>query len=82
MAFSSLDQFRRGQSGEIVAITAHQLRPKLSDMGLFPGKKITMLFKAPLGDPIAVDVEGYTLSLRLDEAALIQMKPLNPSEHA
>ncbi|MEO0468058.1 MAG: FeoA family protein [Bacteroidota bacterium] len=82
MSFSSLDQFRRGQSGEVVAISPHQLSPKLTDMGLYPGKKVTMLFKAPFGDPIAVDVEGYTLSLRLDEAALVQMKPLKPSEHA
>ena len=40
-------------------------------MGLFPGKKIKLLFKAPFGDPIAIDVQGYTLALRRKEAALI-----------
>ena len=42
-------------------------------MWLYPGKKVKLLFKAPLGDPIAIDVEGYTLGLRLEEAALIQV---------
>lgn len=41
------------------------------EMGLLPGKAVTVLFRAPLGDPIAIDVNGYILSLRLDEAALI-----------
>jgi Fe2+ transport system protein FeoA len=44
------------------------------EMGLIKGKEITILFKAPLGDPIAIDVQGYVLSLRLDEAALIQVE--------
>ena len=47
---------------------------KLIDMGLFPGKEIRLLFKAPFGDPIAIDVQGYTLSLRREEAALISIE--------
>ena len=43
-------------------------------MGLFPGKEIRVLFKAPLGDPIAIDVHGYTLALRKNEAALIELE--------
>jgi Fe2+ transport system protein FeoA len=49
------------------------LTSKLMDMGLYPGKKIRVIFKAPFGDPIAIDVEGYTLSLRKKEASLIQL---------
>ncbi len=49
------------------------LRPKLMEMGVIIGQQLTVLFKAPFGDPIAVDVNGYLLSLRLDEAALIQV---------
>ena len=47
---------------------------KLIDMGLFPGKEIRLLFKAPFGDPIAIDLQGYTLSLRREEAALISIE--------
>ncbi|MFN5910006.1 MAG: ferrous iron transport protein A, partial [Bacteroidota bacterium] len=39
--------------------------------GLVTGRNVTVLFKAPFGDPIAIDVNGSILSLRLDEAELI-----------
>ena len=56
---------------KLTNIKKDRLAVKLIDMGLFPGKEIKLLFKAPFGDPIAIDVQGYTLSLRRKEAALI-----------
>ena len=41
------------------------------EMGLVEGKKLQVLFRAPFGVPIAVDVDGYILSLRKDEAELV-----------
>ena len=41
---------------------------KLMEMGLVPGEPILMEQVAPLGDPISVNVSGYHLSLRLNEA--------------
>lgn len=41
---------------------------KLMEMGCVPGEVIRIEQKAPLGDPIAVLVAGYHLSLRLNEA--------------
>lgn len=61
--------------GEIVTIASlldSSLKPKLMEMGLVAGKKLKVLFRAPFGDPIAVDLGGYVLSLRLDEASLIK----------
>jgi ferrous iron transport protein A len=46
-------------------------------MGLISGSVIDVLFKAPLGDPIAIDIKGYILSLRLDEAATIEVELVN-----
>lgn len=69
-----LDQVETDRLAEIREVQAHNLKPKLTDMGLYPGKKVRILFRAPFGDPIAVDIEGYTLSLRLEEAALIQVE--------
>jgi len=40
-------------------------------MGLVNDKEIEWLFRAPLKDPIAIEVDGYVLSLRLDEAKFI-----------
>ncbi|HAS40997.1 MAG TPA: ferrous iron transport protein A [Microscillaceae bacterium] len=71
----TLDQLKKNILAEVIEVLPDKLTPILTDMGLFPGKKIKVLFKAPLGDPIAVDIEGYTLSLRLQEAALIKVKP-------
>jgi ferrous iron transport protein A len=62
--------------GEIVTISNlidSSLKPKLMEMGLIAGKKLKVLFRAPFGDPIAIDLGGYVLSLRLDEARLINV---------
>ncbi|MFY0688049.1 MAG: FeoA domain-containing protein [Cyclobacteriaceae bacterium] len=55
-------------------VSRENLAAKLTEMGLYPGKQLQVLFKAPFGDPIAIDVGGYTLSLRKSEAALIQLE--------
>jgi Fe2+ transport system protein FeoA len=55
----------------VTGITESDLKPKLLEMGLYIGKEIRVLFRAPFGDPIAVDVDGYVLSMRLDEARLV-----------
>ena len=63
-------------TGEIVTISNlvdSSLKLKLMEMGLIAGKKLKVLFKAPFGDPIAIDLGGYILSLRLDEARLINV---------
>lgn len=69
----TLDQLKPGEKGIISNIKSSDLTIKLLEMGLLPGKEVEYTFKAPLGDPIAVQVSGYTLSLRLDEAGLIEM---------
>jgi len=46
-------------------------------MGCIPGEKIMVTRIAPLGDPIAIWVSGYQLSMRKDEAATIRVRLLN-----
>ena len=43
-------------------------------MGLVAGQLITTLFRAPFGDPIAIELNGTVLSLRLEEAQFIEVK--------
>ncbi|MFN5147797.1 MAG: ferrous iron transport protein A [Flavobacteriia bacterium] len=69
-----------GHTVTVTSIESSALKPKLMEMGIVKGKEITILFKAPFGDPIAVDVHGYILSLRLDEAALIQVDLIGKEE--
>lgn len=44
---------------------------KLLEMGCLPGASIQLISKAPLGDPICLNVSGYSLAMRKSEAATI-----------
>lgn len=48
-----------------------QIKRRLFDMGVTPGASITVIKKAPLGDPIQVFIRNYDLSLRNAEASCI-----------
>jgi Fe2+ transport system protein FeoA len=56
---------------KIVRILSTELEAKFAEMGLVSDKGIEWLFRAPLKDPIAIEVDDYVLSLRLDEAKYI-----------
>lgn len=62
-----------GNTVTVVNVKDSSLKPKLMEMGLVAGKKLKVLFRAPFGDPIAIDLGGYVLSLRLDEAGLVEV---------
>ena len=49
---------------------------RLMEMGVTPGVQISLLGKAPLGDPLEFELRGYRLSLRRTEAARIRVEPL------
>jgi len=52
------------------------LRLRLLDMGLIPKTKVSVRKIAPLGDPIEIDVRGYELTLRIEDAKNIEVKPI------
>jgi Fe2+ transport system protein FeoA len=68
-----LSYINPGSIVTVVDLQDSSLKPKLMEMGLIAGKKLKVLFRAPFGDPIAIDLGGYVLSLRLDEAGLINV---------
>jgi Fe2+ transport system protein FeoA len=49
-------------------------RKRLIALGLIPGTELTLSRRAPLGDPIEIEVRGYALSLRQHEANLLQLE--------
>ncbi len=68
----TLDNLKTGKSAILTDIDSSQsLRPRLMEMGLTPGTPISIVRVAPLGDPIEIKVRGYRLSLRKNDAALI-----------
>lgn len=46
---------------------------RLREMGLLPGTRIKLVRRAPLGDPIEIEVRGYHLSLRKGEAEQVRV---------
>lgn len=70
---TTLNQLNPGEIRTIINLKSSAITIKLLEMGLLPGKTVQYNFKAPLGDPISVQISGYTLSLRLDEACLIEV---------
>lgn len=59
---------------EILSIDSSMMRVKLMEMGLIEGSEIKTLYRAPLGCPMAIEISGSVLSLRLDEAQQIHVK--------
>jgi ferrous iron transport protein A len=70
---TTLDQLQTGEKRTIINLKSSHLTIKLLEMGLLPGRSVQFNFRAPLGDPISVQVAGYSLSLRLSEAQLIEV---------
>ena len=66
-----LSQLQAGQSGVIKEFTDLEMSVKLMEMGCLPGESIVVERFAPLGDPMAIRVSGYQLSLRTNEASTI-----------
>ncbi len=62
-----------GESAIISGFTDEQLAAKLLEMGFLPGTVVRFNFTAPFGDPVCVNISGYDLSLRLEEASTISI---------
>ena len=75
MAIMNLRKMKRNQSGTISTITVEgELGRRIRDMGLVPGTSIWVQGRAPLYDPVALKVMGFTLTLRNSEADYIMVE--------
>lgn len=73
-----MDKLKPKQSAFITRVGSDgALRHHLLDMGLTPGTEITLQKIAPMGDPIQIEVRGYELTLRLDEAKKIEIENIH-----
>lgn len=67
---------KEGQSGTIATIKAEgEMGRRIRDMGLIPGVEIQIIGRAPLRDPVALRLMGFTLTLRNREADYITVIP-------
>ena len=72
---STLRDAACGQTVKVKRLTGEgPVRRRIMDMGITKGVEVYIRKVAPLGDPVEVNVRGYELSLRKDEAAQIQVQ--------
>ena len=72
----SLRLLKIGEKTRIVRILAEgELGRRIRDMGLVPGAELEVVGRAPLKDPVALRLKGFTLSLRNNEADFILVTP-------
>ncbi len=63
-----------GDSSTIIKLHGSgALRRHLMDLGLIKGTPFKVVKVAPLGDPIEITVRGYELSIRKEEAAIVEV---------
>jgi len=66
----SLKDLRPGQTGTVAEIGgAEGQRLRLMELGILPGTLVRFVRRAPMGDPLEVEVRGFHLSLRAAEAS-------------
>ena len=67
-----LSNYSVGESGVISSVGGEgRVRRRLFDMGVTPGAEVTLVKRAPLGDPVEVTHRGYQLTLRKAEAQCV-----------
>lgn len=74
----NLKELKIGQSAIIKAVGGTgALRQHFLDMGVIPDAEVTVVKFAPMGDPMELQIHGYELSLRLDEAQKIEVERID-----
>ena len=70
----TLRDLKTGETGIVTEVGGEgALRQHFLDMGLIPGALVTLVKYAPLGDPMEIRIHGYELTIRLDDAAKIEI---------
>ena len=72
----TLADLKPGESAIVTTIGGTDaLHRRLLDMGLTPGVKVILQKTAPMGDPLEIHLRGYALTLRVDDAGKIGIRP-------
>lgn len=74
-----LSELALGSLGKItkIGIGNKAYRQRLIAMGLLPGTQLSVSRIAPLGDPVEINVRGFSLTLRKHEADIIQLEKIS-----
>jgi ferrous iron transport protein B len=76
-----LSEVKKGEEAIILKIKGTgAFRKRISEMGFVKGKRVKVVKKTPLNGPIEYHILGYNVSLRKNEASLIEVSPLNTAD--
>ncbi|OUO47559.1 ferrous iron transport protein B [Olsenella sp. An285] len=80
----NLDQLEIGKDAVVASVDCDEpsLRQHILDMGLTPGVEVTLMKRAPMGDPLEIRLRGYELTLRRDDAAHIALTQVHDMHDA
>ncbi len=71
----TLKQIKIGGSAKVIKVHGEgALKRRIMDMGITKGVEIKVRKVAPLGDPLEITVRGYELSLRKEDAEMIEVE--------
>ena len=71
----TLDTMKPGGQGRIKRLSVRdKLGQRLMDMGIYPGLRVKVIRNAPMEDPMEVELDGYFVSLRHDEARFVEVE--------
>ncbi len=77
----TLKELELGNTAVVTVVGGEgSLRQHFLDMGVIPGAEVTLVKYAPMGDPMELRIHGYELTLRLADAARIEVEPVKASE--
>ena len=69
-----LSELKTGEKGVIVKVLGHGgFRKRIVEMGFIKGKTVEVILNAPLRDPVKYQIMGYEISLRHQEAEMIEV---------
>ena len=75
MTTMNIRNMQVNQEGTIASVkVGGELGRRIRDMGLVPGAQIKIQGRAPLYDPVALRIKGFTLTLRNNEADHIEVE--------
>ena len=77
----TLAELEKGQSRNVLSVHGETLiTRRLMEMGVIPGVAVRMVKSAPFGDPLEINVRGYSLALRRSEAESVELEQVTTNE--
>lgn len=77
----TLADLEKGESRTVRSVRGESLvTRRLMEMGVVPGVAVRMVKSAPFGDPLEINVRGYSLALRRSEAESVELEQVATNE--